>query len=141
MDVSGTAQDRREYFERYCAPAPNERLVPHQSVVIQTGCWETHLPRCGGAPRPPEWATAVVARTESHRSRHDTLFVAAAEREDLKLLTYYHGLQDALPATAVDPVPFVSSSQADTTPSCPTPTRALAPTPPVGTAGGVRGYG
>jgi predicted nucleic acid-binding protein len=38
---------------------------------------------------------------------YDTLFVAAAEREGVELLTYDRKLRDAFPATAVDPAEYL----------------------------------
>jgi len=49
------------------------------------------------------WGSALALATASNHSPYDTLFIAAAEREGLKLLTFDRKLRHAFPATAIDP--------------------------------------
>jgi predicted nucleic acid-binding protein len=53
------------------------------------------------------WNSALVLATQSDHSPYDTLFVAAAEREGIELLTYDRTLRAAFPATAVDPAEYL----------------------------------
>ncbi len=55
------------------------------------------------------WASALTLAARSQHSPYDTLFVAAAEREGTKLLTYDRRLRDAFPETAIDPGDFLAS--------------------------------
>jgi len=59
-------------------------------------------------PTSTIWAGALSLAVTSNRSPYDTLFVAAAEREHVELLTYDQPLRAAFPATAVDPGEFLS---------------------------------
>ena len=53
------------------------------------------------------WVSALTLAVRSDHSPYDTLFVAAAEREGLMLLTYDRRLQDAFPSRAIDPGAFL----------------------------------
>jgi predicted nucleic acid-binding protein len=55
------------------------------------------------------WASALTLAVKSQHSPYDTLFVAAAEREGTKLLTYNPRLRDSFPQTAIDPGDFLAS--------------------------------
>ena len=49
------------------------------------------------------WRTALLLATETNHSPYDTLFVALAEMEDTKLLTFDRQLQDHFPDRARNP--------------------------------------
>ena len=57
-------------------------------------------------PIPHVWGSALALATRSNHSPYDTLFIAAAEREGLKLLTFDRDLRLAFPGTALDPRDF-----------------------------------
>ena len=87
--------------------AVRNRVVTLDQAVVELDSVEHLVTR--SIPIPHLWGSALTLAAKSDHSPYDTLFVAAAEREGLKLLTYDRRLRDAFPGTSLDPATFLAS--------------------------------